>query len=134
MIPPLEIKDIIIFVGAFLGSFKSQTLSSVDSSAIKALNVMIGLYAGTAVAFHYLGSTGYWVSAIIALIASSLTVALMDALFKMAPSIAERLVEKYLGIEDDVSYDEYQRFEEIEAQDDIDYDSIRRINFYDERE
>lgn len=96
----IDIKDLLIFLGAFLGSFKSQTLTTIDSKTIKILNVMIGIYAGCVIAFHYLGATGYWVSSIIALVAASLSVALIDVLFKMVPEIAARLVEKYLGIDD----------------------------------
>lgn len=95
-----DIGNLLVVVGSILGSFKSHTLSTIEAKGIKFLNFGIGVFIGSSMAFHYLGEVGMWLGAVIALVTSSLSVASIDALFKITPVIIPKLMEKYLGIED----------------------------------
>ena len=96
---------IAIVIGATIGSFKANAMSKTKLSvAVKTNNIGLGIFAGFALAYHYLDSLHIWGAAITALIASSLSVAIIDSLFKIAPDIAGKLVEKWLGV--DMSVDE----------------------------
>ena len=96
---------IVIAIGATIGSFKANAMSKTKLSvAVKTNNIVLGIFAGFALAYNYLDSLHIWGAAITALIASSLSVAIIDSLFKIAPDIADKLVEKWLGV--DMSVDE----------------------------
>ena len=93
---------IAILCGSILGSIKAHGLSLKKVSLpVKINNITLGIFAGTTVAFHYLNNFHIWGAAITALITSSLSVALIDSLFRIAPDIASKLVEKWLGLDMD---------------------------------
>lgn len=93
---------IAILCGSILGSIKAHSLSLKKVSLpVKINNITLGIFAGTTVAFHYLNNFHIWGAAITALITSSLSVALIDSLFRISPDIASKLVEKWLGLDMD---------------------------------
>lgn len=90
--------NVAVVVGAFVGSVKAQLLSQNGTVLQKVINIIVGIFAGITLAFHYIGDISPWGAAVLALIASSMSVAVIDAMSGMAPEIVNKLIEKWFGI------------------------------------
>lgn len=93
------VNNIAVVIGSIVGSTKAQLLSKNGTVLSKIVNAIVGIFAGITLAFHYLGEISPWGAAVLALIASSMSVAIIDAMSGMAPEIVNKLVEKWFGID-----------------------------------
>lgn len=91
--------NLAVVVGAVMGSTKAQVLSQNNSMIARIINILVGIFAGVSLAFHYTGQISPWGAAVLSLVASSMAVAVIDAMSGMAPEIVHKLVEKWFGIQ-----------------------------------
>lgn len=143
----LDLASVIIITGTILGSSKAYFLGSHSGSKIaRFVNIVVGIYFGASVAFHYSQTISSWAAGVISLIGSSLSVAMIDALFKITPEITDKLTKKYLGVDepnytipvrydtpigyDDPRYDETLNYEQIDEYQN--YESPRYDSGYDD--
>lgn len=106
---------LIVLIGSTLGSFKASGLTPYKPSlAAKINNMGLGVFAGVVMAFHYLDDGHIWGAAITALITSSLSVALIDSLFRIVPDMVNKVVVKWLGLHLNLDLEESKKDEDNE--------------------
>lgn len=101
-IPPFVeflITNAVVIIGATIGSVKAQLSGKKTNIITQIINIILGIFAGTSLAFHYIDNISVWGASILALVTSSMSVAVVDTLFKLAPDLTSSLAHKWTGID-----------------------------------
>lgn len=91
---------ILIFLGAFLGVWKSSNqhahVHGTSSRAAQINNILLGVFMGVTVSWNYMNTVTPAISAITALVISSLAAVIIDTLFILTPEVIKKLINKWI--------------------------------------
>lgn len=99
----LNTTDIIIITGSILGSIKANfNDKETKLSCNRVINIILGMFCGVLVSFHFENNNLPWLSGIVSITVSMLSVAILDTLYIATPTITKLLIRLRLGIKDDL--------------------------------
>lgn len=93
----INIDVLVIIFGSLLGSMKAN-LNDKEYRTVfsRVLNVLLSIFCGIVVGFHYLNGLTIWFTGLVAMTISMLSVSILDTLYILAPVIAKKLIKRYL--------------------------------------
>lgn len=90
---------IIIIIGATIGSVKASFEFDSDKKCLaRFLDILLGLFVGAVVAFHYSTEFTIWFSGLIALLAGASGALILEVILQMLPKIVRIIISKYINL------------------------------------
>lgn len=93
---------IIIVIGSIIGAIKANFSNNSSSSCNSIINGLLSIFVGILVAEHYSDSLTTWLSGLVALTSSMLSVAILETLHDLIPVVIKILVKLKLGVKNDL--------------------------------
>lgn len=93
----------IIVVGSIIGAIKANF--STDNNTPKCnsiINGLLSIFCGIVVAEHYSDNLTIWLSGLVALTGSMLSVSILDTLHIIVPKVVKYIVKLKIGMKDDL--------------------------------
>lgn len=88
---------VLIFIGAVLGATKASLEFDKDKHcAYRGLDVLLGVFVGTVVAYHYGSQFSVWLMGLVALVGGVSGAMLIEVFMQVLPAIARSLIAKYI--------------------------------------
>lgn len=90
-----QFEIVVIVIGAFLGSVKASIQFDKDKHCVyKFLDVLIGMFIGIAVAYHYGSAFSTWIMGLIAVLGGVSGAMVLDVILQVLPTIAKDVILK----------------------------------------
>jgi hypothetical protein len=92
------IDDIVILVGAVLGSFKASVEFDREKALCpRSLDVALGVFIGVAVASHFGSSFNRWLSGLLSVVGGASGAVVLEVIMQMLPSMTRKVVKDWLN-------------------------------------
>lgn len=89
---------IIVGVGCFLGAFKASIEFDKDKDCLhKAINTLLGVFTGAALALHFGTHHGAWLNGLVALIGGASGAMVIDTLLQMLPMLTRKYIKEWVN-------------------------------------
>lgn len=86
---------ILIIVGSLLGSVKANLEFEKNQHCVaRALDIALGVFVGTAIAYHYGSGWSMWLEGLVALIGGVSGTMVVEVFLQMLPSLTRQLVKR----------------------------------------
>lgn len=90
---------IIIVIGSLIGSIKANFSNKDEQSkAGRAVNIILGVFCGIALAKHYSNDLTVWFSGLLALTGAMLSVTVLETIYLIAPTITRLIIKAYTNL------------------------------------
>lgn len=93
----------IIVIGSIIGAIKANF--STDNNTPKCnsvINGLLSIFCGIVIAKHFSDNLTIWLSGIVALTGSMLSVSVLDTLHTITPKLVKYIVKLKIGMKDDL--------------------------------
>lgn len=88
---------VLIFIGAVLGATKASLEFDKDKHcAYRGLDVLLGVFVGTVIAYHYGSQFSIWLMGLVALMGGVSGAMVIDVFMQVLPTIAKSIIRKYI--------------------------------------
>lgn len=92
------IDDIVILVGAVLGSFKASVEFNREKTLCpRLLDVLLGVFIGVAIAHHFGSSFNRWLSGLLSVVGGASGAVVLEVIMQMLPSMTRKVVKDWLN-------------------------------------
>jgi len=87
---------LVIFVGSFLGSVKASVEFDSDKKCLpRLLDIILGVFCGTALTFHFGNELSVWLSGLMALVAGASGAVVIEVALQMLPSMVKTAIKAW---------------------------------------
>lgn len=92
-----NLDTVLIFIGAVLGATKASLEFDKDKHcAYRGLDVLLGVFVGILVAYHYGSQYSVWLMGLVALVGGVSGAMVIEVFMQMLPAIARGIISKYI--------------------------------------
>lgn len=93
---------IIIIIGSIIGALKANFTMESSLRCNTVINVVLSVFSGVVLAEHYSENLTIWLSGIVALTGSMLSVSILDTIHTVTPKVIKILIKLRFKIKDDL--------------------------------
>lgn len=98
MLDVAYIDDVVIILGATLGSIKASVEFDRDKSLwSRLLDILLGVFVGIAVAAHFGASFNTWLSGLLAVVGGASGAVVLEVLMQMLPSVTRKFIKDWVN-------------------------------------
>lgn len=92
-----HLDSVLIFIGAVLGATKASLEFDKDKHCVyRGLDVLLGVFVGTVIAYHYGSQFSVWLMGLVALMGGVSGAMTIDVFMQVLPTIAKSLIRKFV--------------------------------------
>lgn len=90
---------LIIVIGSMIGAIKANFLDrDAQGVFLRICNTIVSTFCGVAVAGHYCNNLTAWLSGLLALTSSMLSVVILETMYLLAPNTAKTIIKWYFSL------------------------------------
>ena len=94
----MYVDDVVILVGAILGSFKASVEFNREKALCpRLLDVFLGVFIGVAIAHHFGSSFNQWLSGLLSVVGGASGAVVLEVIMQMLPSMTRKFVKDWLN-------------------------------------
>lgn len=98
MLDVANIDDVVITLGATLGSFKASVEFDRDKTLWpRLIDILLGVFVGIAVAAHFGASFNTWLSGLLAVVGGASGAVVLEVLMQMLPSVTRKFIKDWVS-------------------------------------
>lgn len=98
MLDVAYIDDIVITLGATLGSFKASVeFDRGKTIGPRLLDLLLGVFVGIAVAAHFGSDFNAWLSGLLAVVGGASGAVVLEVIIQLLPSVTRKLIKDWVS-------------------------------------